>query len=260
MTTSGVVVLGNHPDLAGRTAVVTGGSRGIGAATAIALARNGVDVAVVGRDQAALDGVAAAITDTGGRALAAVADCTSATDLDRLHAQVLARFGKVDIVIAFAGGYGQPVPSVKETPDHWRHVVDSDLTATFLTISAFLPELTAHGGAVVTMASSAGRQASRAAAAYSAAKAGVVGMTRHLANELAPQGVRVNCVAPAAVENDRMRSFMSEEQREQLGRGYPLGRLGTPDDIAAATLFLVSAASSWITGITLDIAGGSVMP
>ncbi|MFE3060768.1 SDR family NAD(P)-dependent oxidoreductase [Nocardia sp. NPDC059239] len=260
MTTPDLAVMADHPDLAGKTAVVTGGSRGIGAATAIALARNGVAVTVVGRDHAALDGVATAITAAGGRALTAVADCTSKSDLDRVRALVLDQFGEVDIVIAFAGGYGQPVPSIDETAEHWRHVVDSDLTATFLTISAFLPDLIARRGAVVTMASSSARQATPASAAYAAAKAGVVSMSRHLAKELAPQGVRVNCVSPATIEHERMRRFMSDEQRQHLLRGFPLGRLGTPDDVASAALFLASAASAWITGVTLDIAGGSVMP
>lgn len=260
MTTLDSAVPGDHPDLAGKTAVVTGGSRGIGAATAAALARNGVSVAVVGRDLAALDGVVAAINGTGGRAVAAVADCTSGPDLDRVRALVMDRFGPVDIVIAFAGGYGQPVRSVEETAEHWRQVVDSDLTATFLTISAFLPDLVGRRGAVVTMASLSARQATPASAAYAAAKAGVVALSRHLAKELAPQGVRVNCVSPAMIEHERMRRFMSDEQRQQILDRYPLGRLGAPDDVASATLFLVSAASSWITGITLDLAGGSFMP
>ncbi|MFI1919918.1 SDR family NAD(P)-dependent oxidoreductase [Nocardia sp. NPDC020380] len=260
MTTPDSAKMGNYPDLAGKTAVVTGGSRGIGAATAAALARNGVAVAVVGRDQAALDGVVAGINDAGGRAMAAAADCTSQSDLDRLHTQVLDQFGAVDIVIAFAGGYGQPVRSTEETAEHWRHVVDSDLTATFLTISAFLPDLIVHRGTAVTMASSSARQATPASAAYAAAKAGVASMTRHLAKELAPQGVRINCVSPATIEHERMRRFMSDEQRQHLLAGFPLGRLGAPDDVASAALFLASGASSWITGITLDIAGGSVMP
>lgn len=149
---------------------MTGGSRGIGAATAAALARNGVAVAVVGRDDAALDGVTTAINNAGGRALSAVADCTSRPDLDRVRATVENHFGGVDIVIAFAGGYGQLVPSIEETGEHWRHVVDSDLTATFLTISTFLPDLTARRGAVVTMASSSARQATPACPSESSGK------------------------------------------------------------------------------------------
>ncbi|MHB1930434.1 MAG: SDR family NAD(P)-dependent oxidoreductase [Acidimicrobiales bacterium] len=130
--------------------------------------------------------------------------------------------------MAFAGGNGMPVPTSAETAEHWRQVLDGDLTATYLTIAV--------------------------------AKAGVIGLTRHLAGELGPQGVRVNCVAPATVENDRMRSHMSDEARRQLAAGFPLGRIGQPADVAAATCFLTSEASSWITGITLDVAGGRVMP
>lgn len=114
-------------------------------------------------------------------------------------------------------------------------------------------------GVIVTMASAAARQAAQTAAAYAAAKAGVIAFTRHLAGEFARKGIRANCVAPSAIENDRMRTWMTEDQRLKLGRSFPLGRLGQPDDVAAATLFLASGASSWITGATLDIAGGKIM-
>jgi 3-oxoacyl-[acyl-carrier protein] reductase len=249
-----------YPDLAGKTAVVTGGSRGIGAATARALAANGVAVAVVGRDRQALAEVAASIESQGGRALPVVADCRVDDDLAAMGEQVHAAFGPVDVIAAFAGGYGMPVPSRSETAAHWRQVVDADLTATFLTITALLPDLVARRGVVVTMASSSARQATPAAAAYAAAKAGVVALTRHLAGELAADGVRCNCLAPAAVENERMRRFMDDDQRRQMAASFPLGRVGQPEDVAAATLFLASEASSWITGITLDVAGGRVMP
>jgi len=129
-----------------------------------------------------------------------------------------------------------------------------------LTISTFLPDLIKSGSAaIVTMASAAARQAAQSSAAYAAAKAGVVALTCHLAGELAGEGIRVSCVAPSAVENDKMRAWTSEEQRRQLAASFPLGRIGQPEDVAAATLFLVSQASSWITGITLDIAGGKIM-
>jgi 3-oxoacyl-[acyl-carrier protein] reductase len=249
-----------YPDLAGKVAVVTGGSRGIGAAAAAALTANGALVAVVGRDQATLDASAKALANPGGRAVGVAADCTREEDIAALCHRVHDELGLADIVVAFAGGNGMPVPTAAETAEHWRLVLDGNLTATYLTIAAFLPDLVERNGSVITMASSSARQATGSSAAYAAAKAGVIGLTRHLAGELGPQGVRVNCVAPATVENDRMRVHMSDEGRRQLAAGFPLGRIGQPTDVAAATCFLASEASSWITGITLDVAGGRVMP
>ena len=250
----------SYPDLAGKVAVVTGGSRGIGAATALALALNGAAVAVVGRDRKALDAVVGTITGCGGRAIGVAADCTDDAELASLRQRVRDDLGRADILVPFAGGEGMPVPSGSETAEHWRRVVDSDLTSTFLTISTFLPDLTTpRSGVVVTMSSAAARQAARSSAAYAAAKAGVIALTRHLAGELAGEGLRINCVAPSAIENDRMRASMPPAGLDQLGASFPLGRIGQPVDVAAATLFLASQASSWITGATLDIAGGKVM-
>ncbi|MEO7016216.1 MAG: SDR family oxidoreductase [Leifsonia sp.] len=249
-----------YPDLAGKTAVVTGGSRGLGAATARALAANDVTVVVVGRDQAAATVVAADIEAQGGRALAVSADCSIQDDVHRLAGEVHNALGLVDILVTFAGGNGATVPAGAETAQHWAEVMDGNLTATFLTISAFLDDLTSRAGAIVTMSSSAARQATGANAAYAAAKAGVIGLSRHLAGELAEHGVRVNCLCPATVENHRMRTYLTDDARNQLAAGFPLGRIGQPDDIAAATLFLTSATSAWITGVTLDIAGGQYLP
>jgi 3-oxoacyl-[acyl-carrier protein] reductase len=249
-----------YPDLAGKIAIVTGGSRGIGAATAAALAANGAAVAVVGRDEAALAVVAGGITHSGGRAIWVAADCTVPADIARMAETVGAGLGPPDILAAFAGGNGMPVPTDQETPEHWREIIDTDLNSLFYTVRAVLPAMTQRGrGAIVTMSSAAARQASRSAAAYAAAKAGVVAFTRHLAGEMAPRGIRVNCIAPSATENDKMRTWMSADQRAALGASFPLGRLGQPHDVAAAALFLASDASSWITGVTLDIAGGKIM-
>jgi 3-oxoacyl-[acyl-carrier protein] reductase len=177
-----------------------------------------------------------------------------------MAATVTARFGPADIVAAFAGGNGMPVPTEKESAEHWREILDDDLTSAFLTVRAFLPQLAERGsGAIVTMSSAAARQAAQSAAAYAAAKAGVIAFTRHLAAEFAGRGIRANCVAPSAIENEKMRTWMTGEQRSDLGRTFPLGRIGQPADVAAATLFLASDASSWITGATLDIAGGKIM-
>ncbi|GAA3041984.1 SDR family NAD(P)-dependent oxidoreductase [Kitasatospora sp. NPDC058063] len=249
-----------YPDLADRVVVIAGGSRGIGAETARAFARQGAAVAVLGRDEAALKEVAGELRAEGARALGLVADCTDATALGSAAARIEQDLGPVDVLAAFAGGDGYPVPTVRETEEHWRAVLDGNLTATFLTVQAFLPGLLARGsGSIVTMASTAGRLPSGASAAYATAKAGVLMFTRHLALEVAGEGVRVNAVAPGAVRTERTAAQMPPEVQAAVAAAHPLGRLGEPVDIASAVLFLGSDASSWITGQTLDVSGGRVM-
>lgn len=249
-----------YPCLAGKVAVVTGGSRGIGATTAAALAANAVSVAVVGRDQEAIEASVEVVSAHGTKVIGVAADCTREDQVATLRDTVATELGAVDVLATFAGGNGMPVPTVDETAEHWRAAVETDLTSTFLTIKAFLPDMLArHSGVVITMASAAARQAAKSAAAYAAAKAGVIALSRHLAAEYGPQGVRINCLAPSAIENDHMRSWVPEEQRRALGAAFPLRRIGQPEDVAAATLFLASEASSWITGTTVDVAGGKVM-
>ena len=133
---------GSYADLAGKVAVVTGGSRGIGAATAAALAANGAAVAVVGRDEAAMAAVTAGIAERGGRAIWLAADCTVPADLERMTATVTEQLGPIDIVAAFAGGNGMPVPTAAETPEHWREVIETDLNSVFYTVRAVLPAMT----------------------------------------------------------------------------------------------------------------------
>lgn len=249
-----------YPDLAGRVAVVTGGSRGIGAATAGFLAANGMAVAVVGRDEGALSSVAARIQESGGRAIGVRADVTVEDDVVGLRDAVLSELGAPHLVACFAGGAGRPVPASEETAAHWRIVLDSELVSTFLTVTAFLPAMLERGhGVILTIASAAARQPARSSASYAAAKAGVIAYTRQLAAELGPRGIRVNCLSPSAVENDKMRAGMTPEQRQALGASFPLGRIGQPADVAAAALFLASASASWITGVVLDVAGGKIM-
>jgi 3-oxoacyl-[acyl-carrier protein] reductase len=248
-----------YTDLAGRVAVVTGGSRGIGAETARALAAHGVAVAVNGRDDAAIKTVVDSVERAGGRAIGVPADVTDPDAMDMLRERAEAELGPVDILAAFAGGDGDPVPVAQITPDRWREVLEVNATATFLTVRAFLPSMTGRGhGSVITMASTAGRMPGGASAAYATAKAGVVMFTRHVALEVARQGVRVNCLSPAAVLTDRL-GRMPEEIRARVAAAHPLGRIGQPADVASATLFLASDSSSWITGVTLDVAGGRIM-
>ncbi|MFF2040197.1 SDR family NAD(P)-dependent oxidoreductase [Kitasatospora sp. NPDC058170] len=249
-----------YPDLAGTVVVITGGSRGIGAETARAFARQGAAVAVLGRDEEALAAVAAELRAIGVEALGLVADCTDAAALARAAERIEEGLGPVGVLAAFVGGDGYPVPTVRETEEHWRAVLDANLNATFLTVQAFLPGLLKRGaGSVVTMASTAGRLPSGSSAAYAAAKAGVLMYTRHLALELAGAGVRVNAIAPGAVRTERTAAVMPPEVQAAVAAAHPIGRLGEPEDIASATLFLASAASSWITGQTLDVSGGRVI-
>lgn len=250
-----------YPDLRDKVAVVTGSSRGIGAATARLLAANGAKVVVNGRNPGAVDDLVRDITSKGGRAIGAVADVTAMAAIERMRERVERELGPADLLAAFPGGHGDPVPTAELTEEAWRLSVDANLTATFLTVRSFLPGMIERRrGAIVTAASSAGRQPSLSSAAYAAAKAGIVMFTRHVAREVGRFGVRINCVSPGAVLTEGSKlSRVPEEVRRQVAAANPLGRYGVPDDVAAATLFLLSDASSWITGVTLDVTGGGVI-
>ncbi len=249
-----------YPDLAGKVALVTGGSGGLGRATCRALAHNGVSLAVNGRSEDAVGSLVEELLAAGTSAVPAVADCTDAAALDRMREAVEARLGPVDVLMTFAGGGRAAQPTAQIPEADWRADLDGNLTATFLTLRAFLPGMTARGhGSIVTMASSAARRPGGVPVAYAAAKAGVIALTQQVANEVAGAGVRVNCLAPATVMTGRIEQVMPLDRRRELAATYPLGRLGRPDDVAQAALFLASDASSWITGITLDVAGGQVI-
>src|SRR5580704_7879615 len=247
------------PDLGAEVVVVTGGSRGIGAGSARRFAQVGAAVVVSGRDRAALDAVVASIASRGGRAVGIAADCTSQEDVDALRAGTEAAFGPATVLLAFAGGDGRPEPIGELDATRWRDVIDTNLTAAYIPVRTFaLGMIERRRGSIVTMSSTAGRQPGGASVAYAAAKAGIVMLTRHLANDLAPHGVRINCVAPSAIETERLVRLMPATAREQLGRSFPLGRLGSVEDVADAALFLATEHSSWITGVTIDVTGGRV--
>ncbi len=253
-----LVAVPRYPDLAGKVAVVTGGSGGIGAATSRLFAANGVKVVVNGRNEPAIAAVVDGIKAHGGEALGMAADTTDSAAIERLRQRVEQEFGPVDILAVFAGGgRAKPGPVEQITEEEWRSTIDANLTSTFLTVKSFLPRMIErHRGSIITMASSAARLPSPAPAAYAAAKAGVVMFSRHLANEVGKHGIRVNCLAPSAVLTERTRRFIPEAQQKEVVGLHPLGRLGSPEDVALATLFFASESSSWLTGITLDVAGG----
>jgi 3-oxoacyl-[acyl-carrier protein] reductase len=260
-TETQAVPLPRYPDLEGKVALVTGGSKGIGAATARALAANHVRVAVNGRDQDALGATVDGIADAGGEAIAAPADVCSFDAVERMRERIEVELGAVDILVVFAGGFGAYTPVQDITEEEWHAVIDSNLTSTFLTVKSFLPGMIERrGGSIITMASNAARFLdSTLTSSYAAAKAGIVMFTRHVAREVGPQGVRVNCIAPATTLSERIERILTEEQRAALSAKSPLGRLGVPEDSAMATLFLASDLAGWLTGVTIDVAGGRVM-
>jgi 3-oxoacyl-[acyl-carrier protein] reductase len=251
-----------YPDLAGKVAVVTGGSGGIGAATCRLLAANGARVAVNGRDQARIQAVVDAIHADGGEAIGVTGDCTDLAAVERMRHQVEQDLGPAEVLAALVGGgHARPGPIADVAEEDWRSTVDGSLTATFLTLKSFLPGMTQRGrGAIVTMASSAARLPGLGAPApYVAAKAGVIMLTRQVASDVGRHGVRVNCLAPHTILTEQIQRLAPEEWQEKMAAAIPLGRLGTPEDVALAAVFLASDSSAWITGITLDVAGGYVM-
>jgi 3-oxoacyl-[acyl-carrier protein] reductase len=251
-----------YPDLAGKVAVVTGGSGGIGAATCRLLAANGARVAVNGRDPARIDTVVHAIRATGGEAIGVAGDCTELTTVESLREQVEQDLGPAEVLAAFVGGgRARPGPVADVPEQDWRSTVDGSLTATFLTLKSFLPGMIERGrGAIVTMASSAARLPGLGAPApYVAAKAGVVMLTRQVASEVGRHGVRANCLAPHTILTEQIQRVAPSEWREKMAAAVPLGRLGTPEDVALAAVFLASDSAAWLTGVTLDVAGGYVM-
>jgi 3-oxoacyl-[acyl-carrier protein] reductase len=251
-----------YPELAGKVAVVTGGSGGIGAATCRLLAANGAKVVVNGRDQARIQAVVDAIGAGGGEAIGAAGDCTDLTAVERLRQQVEHDLGPAQVLAAFVGGgRARPGPVADVPEQDWRSTLNGSLTATFLTLKSFLPGMIQRGqGAILTMASSAARLPGLGAPApYVAAKAGVVMLTRQVASEVGRHGVRVNCLAPHTILTEQIQRVAPQEWQEKMAAAVPLGRLGTPEDVALAAVFLASDSAAWLTGVTLDVAGGYVM-
>jgi 3-oxoacyl-[acyl-carrier protein] reductase len=248
-------------DLADKVVLVTGGSRGIGAATCAALGANGARVAVAGRDRDAVEHTVSETEAAGGQATGVLGDCTDPRQLAAMRDEIERALGPVDAVAAFAGGFTARTPLLEISLEEWEYVLKSNLTSSLLTLQAFAPAMIDRGGgAFVLMSSNAGRFLDiTLTASYAAAKAGVVMLARHAAKELGPANVRVNCVAPATTLTERVSSIMDEETRSRIAAMSPLGRLGAPQDSAWAALYLISDASAWLTGVTLDIAGGRIM-
>jgi 3-oxoacyl-[acyl-carrier protein] reductase len=245
-----------------KIALVTGSSRGIGAEIAFLFAREGAKVALHGRDKEALSAVLAEIVQAGGQAIHVTGDVTSFADIEAMRREIEREFGPLDILVANAGGsFTAPGPIEDTDEADWRASIDGNLTATFLTIKSFLPRMKARKtGAIVTISSAAARRPyGISPIAYAAAKAGIEILTQDLAAQVGPYGIRANCIAPETILTDRNRKRIPSAQQQDLIAWHPIRRLGTPEDVAHATLYLACDDAAWITGIILDVAGGAVM-
>jgi 3-oxoacyl-[acyl-carrier protein] reductase len=245
-----------------KIALVTGSSRGIGAAIARLFAQEGAKVAVHGRDLAALSAVRAEIERAGGQAMQVTGDVNRFADIEALRHQIEEEFGPVDILVANAGGsFSRPGPLEDTSEEEWHASLNGNLTATFLTIKSILPGMKERkAGNIITISSAAGRLPHpKAPIPYAAAKVGTEILTQVLAAQAGPYGIRVNAIAPETILTEANQQRIPEAQKLMLRDLHPIKRLGTPQDVAEAARFLSSGHAAWITGIVLDVAGGAVM-
>lgn len=245
-------------DLSGRVAVVTGGGRSIGRATARLLASAGADVVVAGRDGAALARVAEEVAaTTERRVLDVVCDVTDPEAVAGLLETCIRELGTPDVLVANAGVFQEWQPSAELTLAEWDRVNAVDLRGVWICCSAFGRAMLARGhGSIVTVGSIAGLVALPGIAAYNAAKAGVVALTKTLAAEWATRNVRVNCVVPGFIERDVEPLYDDPAALARILDRTPLRRFGTGDEVAAAVLFLASDASAYVIGATVAVDGG----
>jgi 3-oxoacyl-[acyl-carrier protein] reductase len=245
----------NQIDLSQQTAIVTGAARGIGLAIATRLLASGARVSLWDRDAAALEQAASTLAGQGEVHTAAV-DVTDLVAVEAAVAQVVERFGTLHVLVNNAGITGGNAPTWEIPAEEWRQVIEVDLTGVFLCCKVVVPHLLAAGyGRIVNIASIAGKEGNPNACHYSAAKAGVIGLTKSLGKELAKRAVVVNCVTPAVIETDIFRQMTSQHIEYMLSR-VPMGRFGQKEEAAALVTWLCSRECSFSTGAVFDLSGG----
>jgi NAD(P)-dependent dehydrogenase (short-subunit alcohol dehydrogenase family) len=245
--------------LAGRAGVVTGSGQGIGRGIAVGLAECGCDVVVTARRAADCEATAVQVRAAGGRAVVVVGDVRDEGQMERLGDACVDAFGRLDVWVNNVGGSDdKQLRLLVDTPDDvWRSMLELNLTSAFLGAKAAARRMP-EGGCIVNISSGAGMRGSPLTGPYAAAKAGMLNLTQTLALELGERAIRVNAVSPGQVPTEAFRETLASdpERLREMAEATPLRRLGTPEDIAAAVVYLASDAGSWVTGENLLVAGG----
>lgn len=252
--------MGFSVTLDGRTALVTGASKGLGAYFAERLAHSGARVAVAARSKADCEGVCARIRDAGGEAIPLAVDVTRSASVEAAVAEVVETFGRLDILVANAG-VTATTPLLDLEEETWDRILDTNLKGAFLAgrTAARAMASAKTGGTIVTVASILGERIAGQVSAYCASKAGLIQLTRSMALEWARHGIRANALCPGYVETDLNRDFFESEAGKALIRRIPYRRLAKLEDLAGPLLFLCSDASAYMTGSTLEVDGGHLV-
>jgi 3-oxoacyl-[acyl-carrier protein] reductase len=252
----------NQFDLTGKVALVTGASSGIGKATAIALAEAGARVAInYHRNEAGAEDARRQITNAGGHAITIQADVTNSTDVRRMVETTVAAFGPVDILVNNAGSLVERLRLLELTEARWDEVIDLNLKSAFLCAQAVAASMIERkSGAIINVTSIAGRNGGALGSIhYATAKGGMITMTKGMARELAPHGVRVNGVSPGVIDTPFHEQFSTPEAMKNFTGIIPLGRVGSSDEVAWTVVYLASDAASFVVGENIEINGGMLM-